>query len=450
MRRFSLMLAAVLTVSLLGAPPAQAYEPTPGGTFNVPDPWGTSEQNYRIVRTVLGSIEHAPRWERTSGRPKPVIALSMFLLDHTPTVDALIQACRRGVAVRVILDEDVRNWNSRRLAQKLNGDNVRDRDGDGRADTKPATGPCGRHRKGTNPGPGRQPLGEPVTWGRDSSYVKWCSGSCGNAGDGGNVHTKMYLFSRTGTSRHVVMVSSSNLNRGGANLGWNDLIVLKDRPKSYDYYLNIHKRMTAEKRAPTTLMKVQDGRYLSRFFPLRDGGKRNDPTLRDLNSIRCHGSPLGRTKINVSMFYWAGKRGNYIADKLLGLARDGCQVSIIYGAPSRLIADRMRTAARADLITLYDSRWDFDDDDWNEVRTHAKYVLVKGRVGSADSTFQVWTGSQNWVSGSLTLSDESTVNVTSAPLYRQYMANWTVIRDHSRKIPQPPSSSTLMRLMRTM
>ncbi len=32
------------------------------------------------------------------------------------------------------------------------------------------------------------------------------------------------------------MVSSSNLNRGGALLGWNDMYVMKNRPKSYDGY----------------------------------------------------------------------------------------------------------------------------------------------------------------------------------------------------------------------
>ena len=37
------------------------------------------------------------------------------------------------------------------------------------------------------------------------------------------MHSKFYLFSRTGASQHVVMVSSSNLNRGGAVLGWNDM-----------------------------------------------------------------------------------------------------------------------------------------------------------------------------------------------------------------------------------
>lgn len=440
MRARSWVLALLLAGSLFAAPAAQAYEPPDGGTFNVPDPWGTRAQNYRIVTTVEDAIDHTPSWTRTSGRPQPVIALSMFLLDHTDTVDSLIAACRRGVAVRVILDEDVQNWNSHRLARKLNGDNVRDRNGDGRVDTDPATGKCGRHKRHTNPGPGRTPLGDPLTWGRDGSYVKFCDGSCGNAGSGGNVHTKMYLFSHTGTARNVVMVSSSNLNRGGANLGWNDLFVMKDRPVSYNYYLDIHHRMTAEKRAPTTLQKVVDGPYVSRFFPLRDGGRRNDPTLKDLNGIRCTGGAWGRTRIYISMFYWKGPRGRYLADKLLSLAHHGCLISIIYGAPSRQIAETLRNAARSGLIDLWDSRWDFDLDGFNEVRTHGKYVLVRGHYRDDLKSNQVWTGSQNWVGGSLTLSDESTVNIHSASLYYQYLADWAAVRDHSRKLPWRPQT----------
>ena len=81
------------------------------------------------------------------------------------------------------------------------------------------------------------------------------------------------------------------------------------------------------------------------------------------------------------MFYWKGRRGNYLADKLLSLARDGCQVSVVYGGPSIEMATRLRAAAGRSLIRLYDTRWDRNDDGFNEVRTHAKYVLVRGSYG---------------------------------------------------------------------
>ena len=103
--------------------------------------------------------------------------------------------------------------------------------------------------------------------------------------------------------------------------------------------------MTDDDRAGDGKVEVVDGPFTSRFFPMRHAGKRRDPTLQDLNKIRCS-SALGRTQVNVSMFYWKGTRGNYLLDKLLSLSRSGCHVSIIYGAPSVQIAERLRDAAR--------------------------------------------------------------------------------------------------------
>ena len=77
--------------------------------------------------------------------------------------------------------------------------------------------------------------------------------------------------------------------------------------------------------------------FLARFFPMRNARKATDPTLRDLRKIRCR-SAFGRTRIHISMFYWKGRRGDYLLDKVASLARDGCKVRIVYGAPSRRLA----------------------------------------------------------------------------------------------------------------
>ena len=157
-------------------------------------------------------------------------------------------------------------------------------------------------------------LDDPVTWGRDGSYVKRCNPSCRT--NEGNMHTKMFVFSRTAGASDVVMVSSSNLNRGGATLGWNDMYVIKDRPKSYGEYVRVHRVMTAGTPAPTSVIEIIDGPYTSRFFPIRNAGRNKDPVLKDLNKVRCR-SALGRTRINISMFFWKGTRGNYITDQAL-------------------------------------------------------------------------------------------------------------------------------------
>jgi hypothetical protein len=442
--KMSWLFGVVLVVSLGGASPAAAYAPSGGGTFNTPNPWGTGTQKYAIVRHVEAAIDAT---RPTAADPNPVILISTFLFDRGASVDALIAACQRGVSVRVILDQDIDNDQAKRLIQTLNGDNVADADNDGVPDGPPTAGPCNSSLPTDPTVPARRPrlisdaqarrsvaapTEDSVTWGGDRSYAKKCMGSC--RGAGGNMHSKFYAFSSTGSAKDVVMVSSSNLNWGGAVAGWNDLYTMVDRPVSFDAYQRIHRQMTEDTQAGDGKVEVRDGPYTSRFFPMRNASKANDPTLQDLNRVRCH-SAFGRTRINVSMFYWDGARGDYLADKVLGLARSGCRVSIIYGAPSVEVAGRLRKAARAGLINLFDSRWDMNNDGYNEVRTHAKYVLVKGRYGTDTSAYEVMTGSQNWVAGSLSRGDETSLNIALRSAYADYSADWERIRQHSRRVP---------------
>jgi hypothetical protein len=436
-----LVVAMVLASGLAGAAPSSAYAPPVGGTFNLPKPWGGSVQNWRIVKQVERAIRAT---HPTRADPRPAILIATYLLDRPASVDALVAACRRGVSVRVILDHDIVNRSSKRLIKVLNADNVPDRNKDGVPDRHPSARRCNRplpHRVGVGSGrltdaEARRSAGAPtdasVTWGRDRSYVKRCEGSC--RGGGGNMHSKFYAFSSTGTARNVVMVSSSNLNRGGAFLGWNDLYSMRNRPKSFEAFSHIHREMTDDDHAGRDKVEVVDGPYTGRFFPMRGASKANDPTLADLRRIGCH-SAFGRTTIHVSMFFWAGKRGNYLADKILSLARSGCRVSVLFGAPSRGIAERLRNAARRHLIDLWDTRWDNNDDGFNEVRTHAKYVLVKGKYGDDPSSWQVMTGSQNWADGSLARGDETTLTVALSSAYADYLADWQQIRRHSRRLP---------------
>lgn len=395
-----LIVALTLVLTTGVGPASAAYAPPRGATFNVPTPWGSHAEEYRIVRTVDNAIWHIrpTSWDR-----HPVIYMSTFLLDDKPSVDALIAARKRHVSVRVVMDRSIESAQARRLMRVLNRDN--------------------RGAISSNP----------ATWGRDHSYALMCRGSC--RGSGPNDHSKFFAFSHSGQVKNVVMVSSSNLNKGGAVNGWNDLYVMEQRPKTFRAYAAIHRQMTDDVKAGARKVQIVDGPFTSRFFPMANATRANDPTMQDLDHIRCH-SAFGRTQINVSMFYWAGPRGWYLASKLLQLARNGCAVSVIYGAPSKDIRLRLSKAARAHLINLYDSRWDLDGNGSYNVRTHGKYVLVKGSYRGNRSARVVMTGSQNWVAGSLNKGDEVTLNIALPSAYRKYLFNWELVRQHSRRIPQ--------------
>ena len=219
-KKIAVWLALATAAFLVQVPTATqvagAYAPAEGAVFNVPAPWGTAEQQNRIINKVNTAVEHAA--------PGSTVLIATYLFDRKKSVDALIAACQKGASVRVLLDGNIATSASARLAQTLNGDNV---DDDG-----PNTGACGQGA----PVPGETPTpltqedvpesvtevdGSRPSWGGDRSYVAKCNRAC--RGDGSSMHGKFYVFSQTGEASNVIMVSSSNLNAGGASRGWNDL-----------------------------------------------------------------------------------------------------------------------------------------------------------------------------------------------------------------------------------
>ncbi|MFN8195342.1 MAG: phospholipase D-like domain-containing protein [Nocardioidaceae bacterium] len=443
MRRIALFLLAILLP--LTAAPAQArlWEPGGGVTFNTPHPWGGRAARARIVLKV----EQAIRRIKPSARdPHPELLIAAFLFDRNSSADAIIGACRRGVSVRVIIDRDVASRPFRRIVTALNADNATDRNHDGVPDHRPRAGRCNRkihHKAGETGGQGiplmsksevrralSRPTGNPVTWGKDGSYVLKCSGSCRGANDA-NMHAKIYAFSTVGSADNVVMLASTNLNGGGVNTGWNDLYVIKNRPDTFAFVEKMHHEMTAQKHAGRELVELVDGPFTLRFFPMVGVGIPRDPLMVDLRKIRCT-SDVGPTQLYIQQFWWNGPRGVHIWNKVRSLATHGCKVHIIFGAVDRRLRAKMHAARRAGLIEFFNSRVDTDDDGLANTRTHMKSLAIRGTYGDNPRYAGVWTGTANWAQGSLTRGDEVTLNVESASLYRRYVQQWFVVRRHSR------------------
>jgi len=460
MRRAVALLAVLLPLTLLPVT-ANGYEPSGGATFNTPSPWGGAAERVKIVAKVEKAINNI----RPSARdPHPKLIIAAYLFDRKKSADAIIGACRRGVSVRVIIDRDVVSKPFRRIVTALNADNVRDADHNGIADNDPRAGRCNRplpaeHEGLRTRGTGiplmtprqtrvslREPTGREVTWGKDGSYVLQCSGSC-RGGAEANMHAKIYAFSTVGSAENVVMFASTNLNAGGINTGWNDLIVMKQRPRTFAFVEHMHRLMTAQKHAGRKLVEFKDGPYTTRFFPMVGVGKERDPLMVDLRKIRCT-SAFGPTQLYIQQFWWNGHRGNYIWDKIRSLALNGCKVHIIFGAVDSGLLSRMKAARASGLVELWDSRWDSSDiDGCVNTRTHMKNVAVRGTFGKNHKYAGVWTGTANWATGSLTKGDEVTLNVRSASLYRQYVDRWKIVKAHStlnwtHDEPDPPIDCT--------
>ncbi len=406
MRRRILTLLTSTVLATVGlAAPAAAWEPTGGAHFN--NPYGSYDARWRIVQQVDMAVQKA--------RPKSRVMISTFLMDSKASADALLAAHGRGVEVQIVMDgDDAYTYQARRLANRFNKDNI-----------DPDTGE-----------PYLDEAGNPLKWGKDNSFVVFCEGSC--RGGMHNNHAKFYVFTHTGSATDVVMVSSSNLNKGGAVKGWNDLYIAKFKPQMLQQYAGIHAEMAQDSPADgDRYRELVSGPFTSRFYPKPTG---SDPVLDDLAKVRCKGTDggagrNGRTAINVSMFAWNHDRGMAIAKRLVQLDSYGCDVSVIYGAPSAKVRDVLRASARRGGVKLWDSRYDRDGDRIFDVRVHHKYLLINGRYGADRSSWRVHTGSQNWGQGTLRGGDENTFNIVSRGVHRQYMDNWNyVARYGARRI----------------
>lgn len=396
LRRFTTALVSALTATVLVAAPATAWAPGEGALFN--NPKGSTAAKYRLQLRVEKAIRNAV--------PGSTVLIATYLLDRRPPVDAMVAARNRGVSVQVVLDGGIDNGPSRRLVRSLNADN------------------------------GRRGL----QWGPDRSFAMQCAGSCRGGAPHQAMHAKFYAFSHTGTAHDVVMVSSANLNKGGATLGYNDLYTMRGVPATFGLYQRVHAEMARDRVAGDPYRVQQDGRFLTRIFPRPGADKSSDPTYQALQRVRCQGATggagtHGRTAVRVSMFHWGGERGVYLARKLLALDRAGCRVSVIYGAPSNEVSRILRASAHRGGITLYDSRVDRNGDHHPDLRVHTKYLLIGGSYGGDTSSWQVLTGSQNWVKQSLTGGDENTLQIAGLAYHSRYVDNFDFVRLHgARKI----------------
>lgn len=404
------LFAMVAIVSLLAtglASAAMAWEPRPGALFN--DPSLGRRAADRLVNHVEAAINHA--------RAGSVIRLASYSFDRRDVTDALLRACDRGVSVQMVLND---NWTSRqtkRLIRRL-GTNIDPHYDDA---CHPVVPP-----EETTESPEDPAESEVLPW-HEPSFVKICYQSCRNGA--GNQHMKFYLFSRTGTSRNVIMVGSANLTGFAARVHWNDLFTVRGRGNMFDFYSGIFRELAEDRRVRQPYRRATFGDLTTEFGPLRGATQAEDPVARRLSRVRCRAIGdtgwRGHTVIRISMYGWHGERGRYLAGKVADLDRRGCQVTVIVSSAGRRVVGVLRrggVAVRtADLDKDGDSRTGFDETAWEQF-THEKFMTLNGTWAGKGRRI-VWTGSENW-SGKSLMNDEVTLMIPRRGAYRDYVRHF--------------------------
>lgn len=365
--------------TLQGVPAAQRlldFTPVTGATFN--RPVGTSAEQRAIFAQINKTIDATP--------PGATIRFAVYSFSEKPTATRLINAYKRGVNVQLIFNAHKVYPQESRLQAAL----------------------------GKNPG--------------KRSFAMFCDKSC--RGDRGNMHQKVFLFSKAGQAENIVMVGSDNLTRNNAVNQWSDLYTLVGDPAMYFTYSGVFDQMKLDRPQRNQYIAATINGYGPEFYPYPNVTEYNDPLYLALSKIECLGAADGYgtdtgvdndgdgytdrvTKLRLSQHAWNGNRGIYLAQKVAQLKQAGCDVEVIYGVGiGRQVKGALTRAGVPMSAGTVKGK-----------RTHQKVFTVSGVYDGNPASTRVWTGSHNWSDGALR-RDDVVLEISTPEAYAQYDANF--------------------------
>lgn len=392
----SAMVPASATRQASGAA-AAAWVPYTGITFN--QPTGTAEQRTRIVRRIHEAIDHTPAGE--------TIRIATYNLGLRASADKLIAAHRRGVKVQVVVNANLVGPLEARVQRAI----------------------------GKNP--------------YRSSFLIFCSNACRNASPYGNMHLKVYSFTRTGATKRLLISSSSNLGGPAMHGQWNDSIAIAGEVELFSTWWRLFDQLREDEPVSPRRVTYTSDRVMA-YFQRPVAGARGkvssssasgDAPYVRLSKVSCNapagfGNSSGKTVITVNMRAWYGERGARLARLLALRKRYGCQVRVIGSLMSKEVVSILLGAR----IPVKAADWDWgprsSTSDADKIvygpscYAHLKYVTVSGAYDGRGDRL-VWAGSENWSPPGLS-SDEVTFEIHDARIVKAYNDQFTRMWDSTR------------------
>jgi phospholipase D-like protein len=385
----SLGFAAVLLVVPTQAANA-AWTPKNGVVFNHPRASHAAE--FRHITQIERAIERTPRGA--------TIMFAQYLFNIEETADDLIAANKRGVHVKVIMDDGTNTKQTRALRKALNHDK------------------------------------DPLSW-----YTT-CKRSCSSNVPASTMHAKIYLFSNTAGKNWVSMISSANPHRVNTIASWNNTHTYVGMKKLYDGLAQYFTAMSKDKTVLNYVPKYVSERNVTIFFAPQQ--EKTIEMLRQLNATTCAtGRGFGyknRTVVRVENWGWTGGR-NDVAQRLRTLKSQGCEVQVIINRAriSRMVMNTLLTKTRYGKIKVWDAWKDKNKNDSGEMYLHHKAFFISGRISGKDQK-SVWTGSQNLTLNGALYNNDLLLRITNSPaMYNAYANNMDHIKKHSKfytKVPK--------------
>jgi hypothetical protein len=373
-----------------GSSPHTNWKPAAGAAFN--NPVGGVKTRTVLVRRVIAAIDHTLGGE--------TIRIAAYSFDRTDVMNALLRAHQRGARIKIILND---NWTSPQTLRL-------------------------RRVLGHNPS--------------HKSFLVICHGSC--RGGPGNLHMKVYAFSRSGAARNVVITGSANMTDRGVSLQWNDLYTMNNEGPLYNTFLHIFTQLKRDQAVSSRWVTFHDGNIGGQFYKTGETATRTstvstrtfsklpgpdgDPVLQRLKKVRCaavKGAGInGHTVIRITMYGWNGARGKWLANQVADLKRRGCDVKAILGVPGGGIVKILHGAKvplRSSDYKYINTGTELDPVWVVDFYSHLKVLAINGNM-SGKPVHSVWTGSENWSPMSFR-NDEIILRIDGSRNYRKY-AGW--------------------------
>ncbi|MFD5713998.1 phosphatidylserine/phosphatidylglycerophosphate/cardiolipin synthase family protein [Streptomyces pharetrae] len=413
------VLTSALTAALLmagalvlgGAPQAAALsKPVINGpVFN--DPLGTAEQQKAVFTQLVALIDATPTGQTIRG--------SMFEFGDQEVADALLAAHRRGVDVKLVVDDSTYV------------------DGEGRQYANPAYESL-KSGLGTND-TARSWVVVCDDRFEDNDGVDDVQRGCLAVAPPGPAynHNKFFVFSRIGpfddgtSYSKVVFQTSSNLSNWYKVESFNDAVTFSDSAV-YDGYASYHEKLRAGRYLAggnnTVYFSTPTGStYRGYFFPRGDSSYNNpatDTIVNALDEVSCAYTGTDgkrhQTDIRIVMLYFNDSRIQ-VADKLAQLRSQGCWIDIVYASAESRVKSTLTGANIQHRACMIPNGPGID------VRPHNKQILIDGDY-NGDITPRVYTGSANLIGSSLRSADESFVRITGADYHAKYLSTFYRIR----------------------
>ncbi len=319
-----------------------------------------------------------------SAVPGSTIRISIYAFSRNTIADEVIAAGARGVDVKLVLDGLNRFENSA-------GEIV----------------PFGAVQKM------RDALGVAnVVICSDDEEIVALEGGCLSSGIN---HNKFAVFSELcDGSKNVVFQSSSNFSASQNDVQQN-AVIMRDDPGLYDGYLAYWIAEAAKVKIPNYFQEVDGAGTRAWFFPRqRTGTATQEPSTDVIQGILDNVDCVGGTRVRVAMAFFNDSR-DYLVDSLARLKGAGCDVKIL--SSTDITSDGVKAKIRSAFTT--------DEARFPE-HLHSKYLFVDGGYVNTQRKL-VWTGSHNWVYGSIRLNEETILRVDDATVFAGFDENWKTI-----------------------